>query len=131
LEKVHVLSACSAEKTARVLASCGAGAEVVSALLQLNASLSVLADASLAVLSLRQLLRLARKPLHKLRDAVLTSFLAPFLPLAARTQLEAILNEAKLKEEKKDQRKLDIVIEKDRVQIGDVVGRRSVQADEV
>ncbi len=122
--KVHVLEgSTSPQRIQRLLLGAGANPACISVLQRLNASLAALGDATLPPLSLRQLLRLAHTSADRLREGVLSCFLAPFLPLAAKTQLEAICSEVGLLVPLKQARWLEIVQHgSDRVNIGRVSG---------
>ncbi len=96
LFKVHVLSALPAAQLEGLLRHSGGSPHLVAALMRFNQRLEQTADAALPPLSLRQLLRLCRKGLSQpgeLRDALSVCYLFAFLPVAARTQLEALAAE--------------------------------------
>jgi MoxR-like ATPase len=122
LFKVHVVECMSDSQLGELLQTVGGKKEIVFALLQLNVRLREVNDSALPPLSLRQLIRLCRKE----KDVALSAndlrnscFLAPFLPLAARTLLSALLTECGFQDSQTFGEKLQIEIEKNNcVRIG-------------
>jgi hypothetical protein len=104
------------------------GAELLDCLLRFNESVSKLDDASLPPLSLRQLGRVCRRAKlypEDLRSSLASCYLSAFLPLAARTVLDGVLDAVIAPPPPSAAASLAIETSDDMLRIGEVVAPRA------
>lgn len=96
LFRVHVVDPMDKEAIAHMLQGVGGSDRIVHMLLHLREAVEQLNEPSLVPLSLRQMLRICRRRMESLaevQEVLSNCYMASFLPFAARTALEGVMNE--------------------------------------